>query len=251
MYKFFQENRYVFSISLIFLIAGIAASVWMRAWAINSQSNVHSEQQNLVDIINQLEAENLALETAIDTIRSELASAGFSDTETGAYFTRLQQELADTQFNSGQTAVSGSGIIISLNDNTAGAETAKQADPLNYFPENYIIHDSNLRYLLNDVAYLAEAVAINGQRIVDTSDIRCVGTVIIINSTRVAPPYEISLIGSPALLEGALQESSQYIYLKNKNMPIKVSRSENLQLPAYTGTISSQYAKPVYDVPQP
>lgn len=251
MYKFWQENRYVFSISLIFLIAGIAISIWLKAWAINSQSNIHSEQQNLVEIINQLEAENLAMETAIDAIRTELASAGFSDSEAGAYFTRLQQELADTQFNSGQTAVSGSGIIISLNDNTAGAETAKQADPLNYFPENYIIHDSNLRYLLNDVAYLAEAVSINGQRIVDTSDIRCVGTVIIINSTRVAPPYEISLIGSPALLEGALQESSQYIYLKNKNMPIKVSRSEDLQLPAYTGTIISKYAQPVVDMPQP
>ncbi len=244
MHEFLQKNRFVFSLSLIFLLAGIAISIWVRTWSINAQINANSENQNLVDVINQLEAETTELEQSIDQLRTELAEQNPSGIVTDEYYAKIQQQLADTQFYSGQTPVSGSGIIITLNDNTAGAEAAQQADPANYFPENYIIHDSNLRYLLNDIAYLAEAIAINDQRIVDTSNIRCVGTVIIVNSTRVAPPYEISLIGSPAILEGALQESSQYIYLKNKNMPIKVSRSENLQLPAYTGAISGKYAQP-------
>lgn len=243
MYQFFQKNRFIVSLSLIFLLAGIAVSVWLRAWAINAQINAASENQNLIDIINQLEAETVELESSIEAIRTELAGQGVTDATDDEYYARLQQELADSQFLSGQTAVTGSGIIITLNDNTAGAEAAKQTDPMNYFPENYIIHDSNLRYLLNDIAYLADAVSINGQRIVDTSDIRCVGTVIMVNSTRIAPPYEISLIGSQALLEGALQDSSQYIYLHNKNMPISVSRSDQITIPAYTGAIGSKFAQ--------
>lgn len=244
MLQFIQKNRFIVSLSLILLLAGIAAGIWVRAWAINAQINSNSENQNLIDVINQLEAETLELEGAIESIRTELAGQGIA-APSDEYFARLQQELADSQFLSGQTAATGSGIVISLSDNTAGAEAAKQADPANYFPENYIVHDANLRYLLNDISYMAEAVAINGQRIVDTSDIRCVGTVIMINSTRVAPPYEITLIGSPALLEAAAQESSQYIYLHSRNMPIKITRSDNLSVPAYTGAISAKYAQPV------
>lgn len=245
MLQFIQKNRSIVSLSLILLIAGIAVGIWVRAWSINAQINANSENQNLVDVINQLEAETLELESNIDTIRTELAGQGLTTVPGDDYFARLQQELADSQFLSGQTVVTGSGIILSINDNNAGAEAAKQADPANYYPENYIIHDANLRYLLNDIAYMAEAVAINGQRIVDTSDIRCVGTVIMINSTRVAPPYEITLIGSPALLEGAVQDSSQYIYLHNRNMPIKITRSDELTVPAYTGAIGAKYAQPV------
>lgn len=245
MLQFFQKNRSIVSLSLILLLAGIAAGIWVRAWAINSQINANSETQNLVDIINQLEAETQELERNIESIRTELAGQGIATAPGDDYYARLQQELADSRFLSGQTAVKGSGIVITLNDNNAGAEAAKQADPANYYPENYIIHDANLRYLLNDIAYMAEAVAINGQRIVDTSDIRCVGTVIMINSTRVAPPYDITLIGSPALLEAAVQDSSQYIYLHNRNMTVKIARSDDLEIPAYTGTTSSKYAQPV------
>lgn len=244
MPRFLDKNRHVLSISLILLLTGIAVSIWFRAWTINANSGADTENQMLVKVIKELEAETLLLESDIESLRAELAGQTGDAANSDEYIARLQQELAQIQLLSGQTAVIGSGITITLNDNTAGAEAAKQADPANYYPENYIIHDSNLRYLLNDIAYLADAVAINGQRIVDLSDIRCVGTVIIINSTRIAPPYEISLIGSAALLEGALQESSQYIYLKNKNMPLKVTRHESLILPAYTGTILTTYAQP-------
>lgn len=246
MLQYIQKNRFVVSLSLILLLAGIAAGIWVRALSINAQINSNSENQNLVDIINQLEVETQELESAIEAIRTELAGQGIGTQPTDEYFARLQQELANSRFLSGQTAAQGSGIVLSLSDNTAGAEAAKQADPASYFPENYIVHDANLRYLLNDISYMAEAVAINGQRIVDTSDIRCVGTVIMINSTRIAPPYEITLIGSPTMLEAAIQESSQYIYLHSRNMPMKISRSDNLTVPAYTGAISSKYAEP-YD----
>ena len=243
MPEFLKRNRNVLSISLLFLLSGAAMSIWFRAWSINVSTETNNQNQNLIDVINQLEAETVTLEADIDALRSRITGQILTSAETDEYIARLRHELEQMQLISGQTPVTGSGLVITISDNTAGAEAAKQLDTANYYPENYIIHDSNLRYLLNDIAYLADAVAINGQRIVDLSDIRCVGTVIIINSTRVAPPYEISLIGSAALLEGALQESSQYIYLHNKNMPIKVSREENLTLPAYTGVVLATHAQ--------
>ena len=72
-------------------------------------------------------------------------------------------------------------------------------------PNRYIIHYENLLYLVNDLRNAgAEGISINGQRIVVSSEIRCVGNVILVNTTRLAPPFEISAIGDPKALELSL-----------------------------------------------
>ncbi|MBQ3180163.1 MAG: hypothetical protein IJB55_02285, partial [Firmicutes bacterium] len=142
MSNFLEKNRHVLSISLILLLTGIAVSIWFRAWSINAKINADNENQTLVNVINELEAETLALEGDIEALRSELSGQTNANLNTDEYIARLQQELAQIQLLSGQTPVTGSGITITLNDNTAGAEAAKQADPGSYYPENYIIHDS-------------------------------------------------------------------------------------------------------------
>ena len=46
----------------------------------------------------------------------------------------------------------------------------------------------------------AEAISINGQRIVARTEIRCVGPVITVNGTRIAPPIKIQAIDDPNVL---------------------------------------------------
>ena len=42
-------------------------------------------------------------------------------------------------------------------------------------------------------------------------EIRCVGNVILVNTTRLAPPYEILAIGDPQELEDAISTSTTYL----------------------------------------
>ena len=51
----------------------------------------------------------------------------------------------------------------------------------------------------------AEAVSVNGQRIVATTEVTCAGNVIMINGVRQAPTFKILAIGDPATLEGGLK----------------------------------------------
>ncbi len=82
----------------------------------------------------------------------------------------------------------------------------------------------------------AEALAVNGLRIIAGSDIRCVGTVILVNSTRVAPPYEIQALGNAEALEAGIESSDEFIFLKDRDFPIKVTKNQSLTLPAYSGS---------------
>ena len=112
-----------------------------------------------------------------------------------------------------------------------------------YFPEEYIVHAKDIRYLLNAVCPDIKAISINGRRLVDSSNITCVGTVIMIDSFRLAPPYEIIMIGDPDILEADLINSDRYIYLDFKEMPIKIEKLENLTCPAYGDTYKIDHLK--------
>ncbi|MDN5344294.1 MAG: hypothetical protein PWQ18_405, partial [Clostridia bacterium] len=126
----------------------------------------------------------------------------------------------------------------------AGAQAAEKSSQATYNPENFIIHDKNVLYLVNELrAAGAEAIAVNGQRIVTNSDIRCVGTVIMVNSTRLAPPYEVQAIGNPDTLLAAVEKSVDFSLLKSRDFPVKVAKSPNLTLPAYKGGFPQDYVR--------
>ena len=40
MTEFFKKNRNVLSVSLLFLLAGAAMSIWLRAWSINVATEI-------------------------------------------------------------------------------------------------------------------------------------------------------------------------------------------------------------------
>lgn len=231
------------SVTAACLLTGI-----LLAWAVQAQTIASSESDDktktLIDIIDNLETETKSLEDSIGTIRQQI--------ETLQHQNAGEQEVADLQKQvqhlsllAGQSDVSGPGIKITLDDNNSGAEAAKLNNPAAFDPEEYIVHDKNILYLVNSLRREAEAIAVNGQRLVPTSDIRCVGTVIMVNSTRLAPPFEITVIGDPALLQVAVQNSDEYIYLQSREIPVIIESLNSLSIPAYKGSNILKYAHPL------
>ena len=99
----------------------------------------------------------------------------------------------------GLTEVKGPGVTIEMND-------AKKEVPSGQDPNLFIIHDDDVLAVVNELlASGAEAIAINGQRVVATTEIRCAGAVIMINGVRFAPPLKIQAIGDPETLHNALK----------------------------------------------
>ena len=94
----------------------------------------------------------------------------------------------------------------------------------------------------------AEAISINGQRIVSNTAITCDGNVIRINNQKIGAPYVIQAIGYPEYLESGLNLPGGLIqYLNRDGVITKVEKSNNITIPKYTGTITYEYAKSVED----
>lgn len=142
----------------------------------------------------------------------------------------LEQELIEYNMLIGKTNVTGSGVVLKLIDNTYMSYTA-----------------SNLSYLVNELKYAgAEAIAINGQRIINTTDIAFINDkYILINGERVVSPYEVKAIGNKEELETVLNfpEAGFIEDYKQRGYTIQMSVEDNIKVPAYNQEIELKYLK--------
>ena len=131
----------------------------------------------------------------------------------------------------------GEGIIVKLEDSSATAKAGEN-------PNLYLIHDDDLLKVINELrAAGAEAISINGQRLIGTSEIRCAGPTLSVNNVRSAPPFEIRAIGDSKSLESAIRMRGGVAEtLKVWGIQLEVSTSQSVYIPAYKGTASHNYA---------
>ena len=127
--------------------------------------------------------------------------------------------------------------IVKLEDSSATAKAGEN-------PNLYLIHDDDLLKVINELrAAGAEAISINGQRLIGTSEIRCAGPTLSVNNVRSAPPFEIRAIGDSKSLESAIRMRGGVAEtLKVWGIQLEVSTSSSVYVPAYKGSASHTYA---------
>ena len=203
----------------------------------NSQSSALSERMdNLVSTITDLEQEIAAYEGLIEQYRTELAEMDLIHQSVAIQ--AYQEELKTAQLRAGLTQVTGQGVEITLDDNYTGMRDNPSGDP-----NKYIIHYDDLLSVVSDLKSSgAEAIAINDQRLIGTSELRCVGNVILVNTTRLAPPFVIQAIGNTSILWDTVAHG-RYDYLLTNNFTVSMTYGDHLVLPAYKGDMQFVYAK--------
>jgi len=156
------------------------------------------------------------------------------------------QEIIRLKMAAGLLPLTGKGIRIILSDST---KKLKEYDD----PVFYIVHYDQLELTINELwAAGAEAIAVNGYRIGNTSGFSCAGTTILIDTKRLAPPYIIEAIGDPKNLQQALLMPGDFIetQILSFNLKFEIQPVNELTIPVYKGGISFEYAKPVTEEAQ-
>ena len=154
-----------------------------------------------------------------------------------------ERELKKNNTLLGLTNVTGSGIVIELEDGKLDNSILTMDNP-----SSVLIHNDDLISLLNELRNAgAEAVEINGQRVVNSSAITCKGNIIKINGEKIGSPFAIKAIGSQALLYGQIIREGSYLNLMaDRGVNVKsVSQEENIYISKYNGTISYKYMQTV------
>ena len=141
---------------------------------LRQQKNLENERRDLLDSL------------ALDTARPDLLA-----------------ELEEARLLAGQEAVTGQGLVITLQDKEDYDFLIDSSDAL--------IHDGTITHVLNLLAGSgARAMSFNDIRITALPQIYCIGPTILYYSRRMTPPYIILAIGPPEEMQEALH-SDRYL----------------------------------------
>jgi len=155
----------------------------------------------------------------------------------------LNEGLEQAKAFAGLTDVQGPGLKVTLTDSTKS--TIGQSETVQ---EYAIVHDMDILKVTNELlAAGAEAIDVNGHRIVATSSFRCVGPVIQVDGVPVASPVVIRAIGDPAAMEGGLNLPGGVLSLIRMFDPamVRVEQVKEMRIAAYGGSTECHFAKPV------
>jgi len=236
-----RRPRTSFALVAVLALAGLL-------FAVNSQvsrENVARHDGGLAglvaeetELVRQLTADAEALRTEVDALTDELDAS-----RPGA---SPQVQVAAVM--AGRTPVTGPGLTVTLDDAPADAP-----QPPGVHPDDLVVHQQDLEAVINALwAGGAEAMAIQGQRIVSTSAVRCVGNVLLLEGQVHSPPYSVQAIGDPEALRAALDASPAVgTYREWANavgLGWSVSGPSQLELPAHEGGGELRFARVPDDV---
>lgn len=173
----------------------------------------------------------------------EQLSAGLGDRSVR----RVQQRVETLVDPAGLTPVTGPGLRITLTDAPEEVRAGYTGDP-----NDVIVHQQDIQAAANALwRGGAEAVTIQGQRLVSTTGIKCEGSNVTLQGVPYAPPYVLVGIGDVAAMAESV-EADEYLdlYRAAAAKPIggvgwTVEELGTVTAPAYDGLIDVLWAKPV------
>lgn len=227
-----RDKTGAIAIAVICVIVGIMLSVQYRTSESYGTNLRTSRVEDLAMANTSLTKENQDLRDEILELREKLANVNIESELTA----NLLGELRKSNMAAGLTAVTGPGIIVTLNDNPQALQPGDD-------PNAYLVHDSDILNIVNEIkASGAEAICVNDQRITAMSEVRCAGTTILVNWNKIGPPFVIKAIGNQQLLESGLTiKGGKLEELNTFGLQTQLTRSDNIEIPAYTGAIKFQY----------
>lgn len=227
-----KKSTYI-SITLVALVLGLMMAFQFRTTSSIDKGVPLDRAQELTIEKKQLDSDLTHLQEEAADLNAKLEEAGKGHTEaTGA----LESELSKIRLYAGLTPVSGPGVEVSLDSSTEPARPDGAST----------IRDEDLLKVINDLRGAgAEAISINGQRILATTEIRLAGNNINVNLTRLSPPYKVEAIGNPGNLKSSLEIKGGVVeYLSDMGIKVKVGAKDSVVVPAYLGALHFEYAKP-------
>ena len=145
---------------------------------------------DLVSLVQSESRRNANLAAQVTRLRSEVDTLAAAQSDTGG--ADLTAELAEASVQVGLTPVSGPSVTVTLDDAPASVVGEGVDQDL------LVVHQQDIQAVVNALwCGGAEAMTIQGQRVIATTGIKCVGNTVVLHGIPYAPPYVISAIGDP------------------------------------------------------
>ncbi|MCS7191639.1 MAG: DUF881 domain-containing protein [Armatimonadetes bacterium] len=233
-----RTNDQKLAMIVVGLTLGLLVGLQVRTLGLQRSGMGASRVNVLVERLLRAQDEIERLREEVDKLRQQISDYEKAMTEGRAATQRMAAELNNLRVLAGLTKVRGPGVIVWLTD------APKPSLPED--PSSGIVHDTDLLILVNELKNAgAEAIAINNQRIVSTTAIRCVGNLITVNGVTISPPYEVSAVGDPNKLKEALMMPNGVVaQLSALGITVKIYQHQDVIIPSLSVTPKLELARP-------
>ncbi len=221
--KQFRQGGWL--IALVCVLIGFMLAVQFRTVQDSKGSLSQQRIEDLSDRLLQTEHERDELGEELRKMQAAAAEAGNT----------ADQEML--RYRAALLPLTGEGVIVRMDDSTKKVKSGEN-------PNLYVIHDDDLLRVINELrAAGAEAISVNGQRLIGTSEIRCAGPTLSVNNVRSSAPFEIRAIGDKKSLENSLKMRGGVVEtLSVWGIQLDITVSDDVYVPPYRGSIRQTYA---------
>jgi uncharacterized protein YlxW (UPF0749 family) len=152
-------------------------------------------------------------------------------------------DLARQANRVGLTPVTGPAITVTLDD----APSSVAANGIE--PDLLVVHQQDIQAVVNAFwSGGAEAVTIQGKRVISTTAVKCVGNTVVLHGIPYGPPYQISAIGDQARMHAALTESEPIQiyqqYVESYGLVFREESEARAKFPGHEGSLDLVHAGP-------
>lgn len=209
----------VIALTIVCLIMGIIVA-WQFGSVKANQQIASFEKKNVSELVKDILQErsnNEKLQQRIEELQIELDAFDSEERVDQNTMQQLRDEVKAARIIAGLETVRGTGLLIELD-----AEGDR------------VIEDRHMLELINELrASDVQAMAVNDERIVATTEIRKAGRYLMVNGRQLVTPYTVKAIGDPQKMENSLRLLGGIVEKFNLyNFKVTLTQSEDIIVPA-------------------
>ena len=187
------------------------------------------------------------LQERVSDLTAEVQSLTGEVEDTGV--ARYRQEIQRLKDPAGLTPRSGPGLKITLSDAPDDVIESAQGDP-----NLLVVHQQDIQAVVNALwRGGADAVTIQGQRVISTTGIKCSGSTVQLQGVPYPQPFVIEAVGDIDDMTEAL-DGDGYVALYREQaadpgiaIGWSMEPDSRVEAPAYDGLLDLNYAEPITD----
>jgi uncharacterized protein YlxW (UPF0749 family) len=185
------------------------------------------------------------IQNSYDELYSKIRKFQDGDESSSSVTKELKDELDRNKMILGQIDVEGQGILITLKD--ISNDLFYNYDDPNILDK--IIHNYDIVYVINDLRNAgAEAISVNGQRVIDRSEVICDGPLLKINGVKIASPFYVSAIGNKEVLKNYMLDDENHLKrLINREINVEVREADDVKIQAYYNELNKNFISAAKD----
>ncbi len=242
-----KGNRFIgfFIVGIVSLLIGLIISIQISTvqgsdlGGLVPVSKAKAYEEKLKSVI----AEKESLTKELISYEERMAQIEQKKSDEDFFLKGIITDLEKYKIASGIVDVHGPGVIVTIDDPL----------PIDGTSSDFSMIMANYELLLNLVNKLkdagSEAISINEQRIIASTEISLAGNHVNINTVPTAPPYTVKAIGNPETIYATITIRYGIVdEMKDKNkygLQVNIKKEQDLVVPRYNGIIQFQYAQTV------